>query len=56
VGVDIRVITETLIPNMEFCAYCDIKNANIFDCYKIHEGKTPSKIWRQCIKNTWGHQ
>tara|TARA_R110000824_G_scaffold237207_1_gene426029 strand:+ start:275 stop:682 length:408 start_codon:yes stop_codon:yes gene_type:complete len=33
------------------CAYCDITNANIFDCLEIH-GFTP----KACIKNTWGHQ
>jgi len=49
---DIRVITETLIPNMESCTHCDIKNANIFDCFEIHNGTTPKK----CIENTWGHE
>ena len=33
------------------CTYCDIANANIFDCLEIH-GFTP----RACIKNTWGHE
>ena len=46
---DIRVITETLIPNMESCTHCDIKKANIFDCFEIHKGRTP----HLCFDITW---
>lgn len=31
------------------CKYCDIKKANIFDCYEIHNGNMP----HLCYDITW---